>query len=725
MTLLVFNYIVALFFFVYSYYLDASNESEKSGNIVTNMAVIVAVGVLLTGLSVHVCYYDNFLLGAVFFRLCLCCFVYISVLLLKESLLTPYYGKNGALNGLGVVLCLIGCAAAFLSVEAMEFADADTGASVRAAVKLVSPELVPGTGITRFAAFGGVYFILLPALSMLLLFFRGLALRSRIFRQRLVLMSLSMLLGLGISAALGWLSVRYGWAFPFVPLGFVVILLLFNRIREVTTIVDASVFVVNALSFLCVWLLFSVLAAAATGILYRLLPHGILLFFLFAAVFLLLVYFRESAGLFFSRLFRTGSDYEKEMERELDSIEFTGEREGILEKLHGILTRYVECSSLDVLMTDDKGDLRSVYSSSGKDVSFSPEGNKALNFLLAENESVVLRTQAVSRHLFADIKPELLALFDLTGADALIILREGPRIVGIMMLGPKIRAADYSDYDVRAFGHLYSNFFLMMYYLKNIANEGVMLTVARELEFSGQVIEGIQENVDRIINPKADCSFVTKSARKLGGDFIDFIRLDGDRWLFVLGDVSGKGLTASMSMVIMKSVLRTFLKETSDFKDLVVKMNGFVRNNLPKGTFFAGIFGILDFRQNRLYYINCGVPVMFLYTPRYNNAIEIQGEGHVLGFVRDVAPYLRVRKTDLNPQDVLLITTDGLVNSINLRGEQYGKSRVQKQLLDNRTYSADRIVRFLCEDVESFVSAEVEDDITVMVLKYLGSQESK
>ena len=400
-------------------------------------------------------------------------------------------------------------------------------------------------------------------------------------------------------------------------------------------------------------------------------------------------------------------------------------REGILEKLHGILTRYVECSSLDVLMTDDKGDLRSVYSSSGKDVSFSPEGNKALNFLLAENESVVLRTQAVSRHLFADIKPELLALFDLTGADALIILREGPRIVGIMMLGPKIRAADYSDYDVRAFGHLYSNFFLMMYYLKNIANEGVMLTVARELEFSGQVIEGIQENVDRIINPKADCSFVTKSARKLGGDFIDFIRLDGDRWLFVLGDVSGKGLTASMSMVIMKSVLRTFLKETSDFKDLVVKMNGFVRNNLPKGTFFAGIFGIFDFRQNRLYYINCGVPVMFLYTPRYNNAIEIQGEGHVLGFVRDVAPYLRVRKTDLNPQDVLLITTDGLVNSINLRGEQYGKSRVQKQLLDNRTYSADRIVRFLCEDVESFVSAEVEDDITVMVLKYLGSQESK
>jgi serine phosphatase RsbU (regulator of sigma subunit) len=134
-----------------------------------------------------------------------------------------------------------------------------------------------------------------------------------------------------------------------------------------------------------------------------------------------------------------------------------------------------------------------------------------------------------------------------------------------------------------------------MYYLKNIANEAVVLTVDREIEFSGQVISSIQENIDRINHEKIDVDFITRSARKLGGDFIDFIKLGPDKYLFVMGDVSGKGLNASMSMVILKSVLRTFLTETSDFKKLVVKVNLFIKNNLPKGTFFAGVFGLIDF----------------------------------------------------------------------------------------------------------------------------------
>ena len=148
--------------------------------------------------------------------------------------------------------------------------------------------------------------------------------------------------------------------------------------------------------------------------------------------------------------------------------------------------------------------------------------------------------------------------------------------------------------------------------------------------------------------------FVTRSARKLGGDFIDFIQLGPEKSLFVMGDVSGKGLNASMSMVILKSVLRTFLGETGDFKQLIVKVNSFIKNNLPKGTFFAGVFGLLDFKNNLMYYINCGVPAMFLYTSAYNNAIEIQGDGKILGFVRDIGKFLKVKKIALNPEDVIL-----------------------------------------------------------------------
>jgi len=302
----------------------------------------------------------------------------------------------------------------------------------------------------------------------------------------------------------------------------------------------------------------------------------------------------------------------------------------------------------------------------------------------------------------------------------MMLLREGHRIVGLILLGPKKRGSDYTDYDYTVLAKLYSNFFLVMYYLKNIANESVVLTVDREIEYSGQIITSIQENIDRIDHPKVDVDFITKSARKLGGDFIDFIKLGDDKYLYVMGDVSGKGLNASMSMVILKSVLRTFLSETGDFKQLVVKVNLFIKNNLPKGTFFAGVFGLMDFDTNVMYYINCGVPAMFLYTAAYNNAIEIQGDGKILGFVKDIGKYLKVKKIVLNAQDIILMTTDGLVDSTNLRGERFGKDRVQRMLMDNRSYPAGRMAQFLCDNLSAFVSRELEDDISVLVFKYLS-----
>lgn len=722
MSLLIFNYIAAVFFFVYSYYLDSYTDRGSNSNNSTNMAVILAVGVLLTGLSVHFCYFDNLRLAAMLFRFFLICFSYISLLLVKEAFSAPYYEKNKVLSFFGYLLMIAAFFAAFMSVHSIDLVETvREGGGSNYAVKVISREIV--SGVTFFMVFAGFYFVFLPVLSVLVMLSRGFSMRSRIYRQRLIFMALILLAGFAFSAALAFLSLRYAWAFSFIPFGLAFVLIAFNRVREITTIVDRSVFLAGMINFICIWLLFSVVAAFGICISYKVLPPGVLTFIIFTGIFVVLVFLKEIVSAFFSRLFRVGTDYESGLEREIDSIEFSGSPEDILKKLESILEKYIDCTTFDVLMTDEKNRLKTIYSNHGKDVVFDFEDNKAMRFLISQNESVVLKTQAVSKHLFADVKAEMLSVFDLTGSDALLLLREGPRIVGMLMFGPKRRAADYSDYDYSSFTRLYSHFFLIMYYLKNIANESIVLTVDREIEFSGQVISGIQENVDHISHPKVDCNFVTKSARKLGGDFIDFIKLGSEKYLFVMGDVSGKGLTSSMSMVIMKSVLRTFLKETTDFKDLVVKMNSFVRDNLPKGTFFAGVFGIFDFKANTFFYINCGIPVMFLYTAAYNNAIEVQGEGHVLGFVRNIAPYLRVKKISLNPEDIILVATDGLIDSLSLRGERYGKTRLQKSLLDNRSYTSDRVVKFICDDAVDFVSSEMEDDVTVFVFKYLAGQE--
>ena len=98
----------------------------------------------------------------------------------------------------------------------------------------------------------------------------------------------------------------------------------------------------------------------------------------------------------------------------------------------------------------------------------------------------------------------------------------------------------------------------------------------------------------------------------------------------------------------------------------------------------------MDFSDNMMYYINCGVPTLMLYTQSYNNVIEIQGDGRVLGFVPDISKYAKVKKIKLNPGDVIFACTDGLIESQSLRGESYGKARLQKSIMDNLSYSSNK-----------------------------------
>ena len=170
-----------------------------------------------------------------------------------------------------------------------------------------------------------------------------------------------------------------------------------------------------------------------------------------------------------------------------------------------------------------------------------------------------------------------------------------------------------------------------------------------------------------------------RSSRRLGGDFIDFVRLSKERWFFVMGDVSGKGLSAAMNMLILKSMVRTFLGE-KDFIGLVSRVNSFIKDNLPRGSFFAGIFGYFDLAKRSFYYINCGIPSMLFYSPSFDTFIEVQGEGKVLGFVRDISKALKTRKLILPPDSALVAATDGITDSENLRGERFGRERLRRSV---------------------------------------------
>lgn len=585
---------------------------------------------------------------------------------------------------------------------------------------LVSQKNAAFFGISSLVLYEWIFLIALPVVSVIVCLTRILSMHSVIYKQQIWVNIGGLLLNLGFMFLIKGISNLHPIYSSLLPFGIALTLILFYRATLLSTLYDIRFFITFFAGALFQFGIVGFVAGLVFAVShYFLQPISTGIFMLVTCtVFIILLLIRPRLTAIGKKLIRFGSEYAGVLEDDFKRIDYNEPLNLVTDQFCTIIDKNIGSSSVRIFVEEKDGVLLSLQDADNKKMEIKT-AHAALELLVNLNQSIVFKTQVVTKFEYTEVKQDFLELFESCNAEALIVLREDRHIFALIMLGAKKLGGQYTEYDYMTFSKLLSHFFVFAYYLKNIAHEALVGTVNREIDYSEQIIHSIQQNMDFIENPKVQVDYISFAARKLGGNFIDFIRLTNNKYIFVMGDVSGKGLNASLSMVILKSVVRTFLTEIKDFKQLVVKVNEFIKCNLPQGTFFAGVFALFDFSVNTMYYINCGIPAMFLYTESYNTAIEIQGSGKMLGFVKDVSTLLKVKKTQFNVNDILLITTSGIINAESLRGEIFGKDRIQKFILENKEYPASRMVQFLQEQVTNFTAKKLEDDVTILGLKYL------
>ena len=419
---------------------------------------------------------------------------------------------------------------------------------------------------------------------------------------------------------------------------------------------------------------------------------------------------------------RLGSERDESAREDLEAaiahIDLSAGRDTVLGQLSAILGEAIGCTWFATLSEDDSGGLRRVYPDD--DTLVSPAGSPALDALAAIERRAILKSDVEADVSFAEHRSALLAFFEALGAEAVVLAKEGRRVVGVFAFGPKRSGADYNALDYETFDAVHGKLFVVAYYARHVARESLLETVEQEIGLADQIVRSVQERIDPIVHPGVNVSFRCEAPRGLGGDLFDSVRISEHRWFFVVGDVSGKGLNASMSMIILKSMIRTLLREEKDFVKLVARTNTFIKERLPRGTFFSGIFGFLALDKGSIYFINCGIPAMFFRSPGLDAVIEAQGEGRMLGFVRNIEPYLKTRKLVLPPGSRVLISTDGIVEAESIRGERYGKERLVRILGENKDKTAAETVDAVVKSAGAFAGGKLDDDITIVAIDYDG-----
>ena len=565
----------------------------------------------------------------------------------------------------------------------------------------------PASGI-----FERILLLVVPVLAMLISIYKVFREGRRIYRQQMIIYFLALFFSVIIWSFVYYLSTIFSWAIAITPLGY--LLLVFST----SMVYDRKQLSLALFRFLIFILVFAAVTGYWASWVLTYVRNFYLQIVLLIVGALIFLVSRNFVSQKFKWLLGDTSEYAKVIEEKLQRVDYTEGREKVMNNFSNILLEQLNAGSINILITSENEILEPVYSTIDITSTFDA-AQPIFKFLLNENIQVVMRSQVLTNPLFSDVRSELISFMNSTYAEILICVREGQKLIGVISISSKKRKEAYTTYDFDVLNSLYSYFFLVVYYLRNIAKQDIVLILDREIEMSDQIIGSIQKNIDIVEKKVIDVDSVAFSAHQLGGDFTDFIRLSEDRYLFLIGDVSGKGLSASMSMVILKSVMHTYLSETPDFKELVVKINSFIKNNLPKGTFLAGLFGIMDFKTSTIYYLNCGIPLMSMYIDSYKNVIEIQGEGRVLGFVKNIRPFLKVRKITMNRNDIIVFTTDGLLDSKNLKGDKFGNERVSRLIAANKTKSAKEISNAIYKTFLDYIAHEIEDDITIMTFKHI------
>jgi len=239
----------------------------------------------------------------------------------------------------------------------------------------------------------------------------------------------------------------------------------------------------------------------------------------------------------------------------------------------------------------------------------------------------------------------------------------------------------------------------------------------RVMEEELNLAREIQQNLLPSESPQLDgyeVSSVSVPSRQVGGDYFDYM-VDEDDFAFVVADVAGKGVPASLLMASIQASIRSMKDKKNKPVAVLESLNEVMYDIMAIDKFATMFYGCIQLKKDRLVYSNAGhfFPVI---VSADGGVRQLDYSGLVLGVQREFR-YEKF-KLKMKPGDMLVITTDGVIEAENEEGEMYGEEKLHTFLSGLAGKSARYIRDAIARDVALFSSSgTLRDDMTIMVIR--------
>ena len=239
-----------------------------------------------------------------------------------------------------------------------------------------------------------------------------------------------------------------------------------------------------------------------------------------------------------------------------------------------------------------------------------------------------------------------------------------------------------------------------------------------------ELARGVQQNLLPNKNPRLENMDIAGRSiycDETGGDYYDFILTDtgeNEQLAIAIGDVSGHGISSALLMATVRSSLRQRLSKPGDAGDVISDVNRQLAHDVEdSGQFMTMFYLMVDPTKKQLLWVRAGHDPAIFYDPNTDNFEELSGSGVALGVMED-SNFKAYTKTDLRKGQIIFLSTDGIWEACNLKGEMFGKERIRDIIRKHSSQRADEIINITIDSLKSYQQgAQIEDDITMVVIK--------
>ncbi|MBU1680303.1 MAG: SpoIIE family protein phosphatase [Bacteroidetes bacterium] len=311
------------------------------------------------------------------------------------------------------------------------------------------------------------------------------------------------------------------------------------------------------------------------------------------------------------------------------------------------------------------------------------------------------------------IKKKYKALYKI-GIILIVPMKIKSEIKGLILLGSKNTKMSYTQSDIEFVSSLGS------IAITSIEN-GRLFEEALEKKRLEKDLE-IAQNIQRNLLPKKmpllnnfEIAAYNNSARQVGGDYYDIVRLDKNRTLVAIADVSGKGVQAALLMANLQAFLKSICKQNIELHEASNLINDLVSENTTDGSFITFFWGILNDDTLEFQYVNMGHNPPLLVRKKEITKLKIGGM--ILGVMPTMIPYSS-EKIELQSNDNLILFTDGITEAMNSKMEEYSDEKFESYVKKLGNLSAEKTIHSIIKEVEHFTEGVPQsDDITSLIIR--------